>query len=74
MKAQDFYDWREDTEEISGSDLHDFFQTVLREPSPNGHVEVSLPPSSYLHEYGEWAREIYDRVAMWVSDQNEELL
>jgi hypothetical protein len=40
MKAQILYDWREDSEFCSGSELSEFFASACGEPSPSGHVEI----------------------------------
>jgi len=41
MKAQILYDLREKYEFCSGTDLHEFFDYVLGEPSPKGIEEIN---------------------------------
>lgn len=40
MKAQALYDLRQLTGFCSGTDLHDFFQRVVGDPSPSGDAEI----------------------------------
>lgn len=40
MKAQKLYDLREEVAFCSGMDLHDFFESVLGDPSPSGHQTI----------------------------------
>ena len=40
MKAQELYDLREKLEFCSGTDLHEYFESELGDPSPSGHVEI----------------------------------
>jgi hypothetical protein len=42
MKAQILYDFRNEWEFCSGTDLHDFFREQLGDPSPSGYVEVDF--------------------------------
>jgi hypothetical protein len=57
ISAQDLYDWRERTAEISGSDLHELFRELLDgEPSPEGARPISVK------KLGELARNHGDTV------------
>jgi hypothetical protein len=40
MKAQILYNFRNEWEFCSGTDLHDFFREQLGDPSPSGQVEI----------------------------------
>lgn len=40
MKAQTLYDLREQYEFCSGTDLHEFFNEQVGEPSPSGRAQV----------------------------------
>lgn len=40
MKAQKLYNLREEYGYCSGTDLHEFFQATVGDPSPSGRVEV----------------------------------
>lgn len=45
MKAQELYDYREESGAISGEDLHELFRLLCDgEPSPSGKTEI-LPES-----------------------------
>jgi hypothetical protein len=41
ITAQDLYDRREEYAEISGTDLHELFQTLTGDPSPDGRTPIS---------------------------------
>jgi hypothetical protein len=42
MKAQTLYDAREKFEFCSGTDLHEFFEGEIGDPSPSGYRDISL--------------------------------
>jgi hypothetical protein len=53
MKAQILYDLRERFGSVSGTDLHEFFNQVVGDPSPSGSVEVNADEAFNLLANGE---------------------
>jgi hypothetical protein len=41
ITAQDLYDRRDETGEISGNDLHEIFEAICGDPSPAGRTPIS---------------------------------
>lgn len=40
--AQQLYNWREQTNEISGTELHMLFQELIGNPSPAGRTPIDI--------------------------------
>lgn len=59
MKAQELYDYREQTAMISGTDLHDLFRAVCGgEPSPAGQtpidpIKLAAAAAAYRQRYAD---------------------
>lgn len=50
MKAQVLYDLRQLTGYCSGTELHEFFEATLNDPSPKGNATIgmcNLPPQAF---------------------------
>jgi hypothetical protein len=48
MEAQELYDLREEYAFCSGTDLHEFFEGELGDPSPSGYAEISSANARHL--------------------------
>lgn len=50
MKAQTLYDLRDQYAFCSGTDLHEFFNEQVGDPSPSGYAEISHQAAAWLVE------------------------
>mgnify|MGYP000859624637 CR=1 FL=1 len=48
ITAQALYDWRDRTGAISGTELHQLFQTLTGDPSPRGRTPIFLAALAML--------------------------
>ena len=50
--AQQLYNWREQTQEISGTELAQLFQELTGEPSPSGRTKIDMDAVAAIAENG----------------------